>query len=55
LSFISIVSPLIATALFAWGTNGTLSTTLPGLPFFVCAALVCLAWLQAVRVLGRVQ
>jgi DHA1 family tetracycline resistance protein-like MFS transporter len=54
-SLTSIVAPLLATALFAWGTDGTLSTRLPGLPFFVSAALLGLAWLQALRVLARLR
>jgi DHA1 family tetracycline resistance protein-like MFS transporter len=54
-SLTSIVAPLISTALFAWGTDGTLSTRMPGLPFFASAALMLLAWLQAVRVLSRME
>ena len=51
-SLTAIVSPLVATALFAAATDGTIPYPIPGLPFYVGSGILVLAALTALRV-GR--
>jgi len=52
-SLTAIFAPLVAATLFAWATDDTLGVHLPGIAFYLGAAVLVVAILQAVRTLRR--
>ncbi len=52
-SFMAVPSPLVASYLFAFGTDGTLPLIVPGLPFYLGASCAMTALVWALRTLAR--
>jgi DHA1 family tetracycline resistance protein-like MFS transporter len=52
-SFVWIPAPIVASYLFAFGTDGTLPLIVPGLPFYLGATCSLLALMWAARTLAR--
>ncbi|MBX2797144.1 MAG: TCR/Tet family MFS transporter [Myxococcales bacterium] len=52
-SLTTIVAPLLATALFVMGTDGTMGLTLPGAPFYLSAVFLLAAWAVGLVILRR--